>query len=263
MENANQKSKAEFKLLDGQKTDFNQIFANFSYIAMDALELFQKDPVNFIMAFAIPVVVGGLLAVVLIPLLFGGFLYAGVLGGLISLAVFIVCGLGLNLVAYIALMKGIVDVAKGGKIDVVAAFKFGMANMVRFFMLGVKVFLIIFKDVRKCINAWFSPISFVENGGNIEQSITSSQTAAEGKTVTLVWNIVVVGIVASLASGILTQVWVGIFMRISYELANLGTYLISGLVTPFVIMCQFVLRNELGKHGGTSHATSSHTATHQ
>lgn len=261
MENAHHKSPGEFKILDGQKTDVNQIFANLGYIVSKALELFKKDPANFILAFAIPVVVGGLLSVILVPMLLGGIIAGGgLIGGVISLVVYIFCGIVLSVVAYVALLKAIIDVSKGGKINIVELFRFGFTHCVNYIVLAFKMLFTIFSGIKPFVNAWLAPIYFVENGGNVEQSIKSSQTTAEGKTVTLVWTVILLGIGASIVSSILAQVWVGVFWRIYFDLATLGVYVINGVVTPFVIMGQFVLREELAKQGG--HHAPAHTEHH-
>jgi hypothetical protein len=70
-----------------------------------------------------------------------------------------------------------------------------------------------------------------------------------------------VGIAASLATNILAMVWSGVF-SFNYQIAMLGSYLISALVGPFTIMCHYVLREELAKHGG-HHAAAAHHTGHQ
>ena len=261
MENAHQNGSAEFKIIDGQKTDFNQIFGNVNYVVTKALELFKKDPTNFILAFAIPVVVGGILSAILVPMLFGGMiLTGGMVGGLVSLAVYIFCSIVLSVVAYVALIKAVVDVSKGNKLDLVGLFKFGFTHCVNFVILGVKMFLTIFTGLRNFVNSWMASIYFVENGGNVDQSIKSSQATATGKTATLVWTLILVSLAASIISSILGQIWVNIFWRMSWDLAALGVYIINGVVTPFAIISQFVLRAELEKHSAAHHAPVHHQA---
>lgn len=262
MENAHQKSAAEFKIVDGQKTDFNQIFANFGYVVSKAVDLFKKDPTNFILAFAIPVVVGGLLSVILVPMLLGGIIMAGgLVGGLISLAVYLFCGIILSMVAYVASLKAVVDVSKGTKLNIAELLKFGFANCINFIVLGFKVLFTIFSGLKKFLNAWLASIYFAENGGKVDESIKSSQAVAEGKTITMVWTIILVALACSVVSSILVQIWVNIFWRMSFDLATMGIYIINGVVTPFAIICQFVLREELGKHAG--HHVAAAPAHHQ
>jgi hypothetical protein len=176
--------------------------------------------------------------------------------------VYIVCSLILSLVAYIALLKAIIDVSKGGKINIVGAFKFGFAQCINFVILGVKAFLTIFTGGWNFINALLSSIYFVENGGKVDESIKSSQATAQGKSITLIWALIVVGLVTGLISGIASQIWSGIFMNISYTLAQIGSIVISSVVTPFAIICQFVLRDELDKHAAHRAAPVHHAPTH-
>lgn len=262
MENTHQKSSAEFKILDGQKTDFNQIFANLGYILNKAMDTFKKDPTNFLLAFAIPVVVGGILTIILTPLLWGSIVTGGLTGGLISLLIYVFCSIVLSIVAYVALLKAVIDVSKGIKLNILDLFRFGFANVISFVILGVKVLLTIFTGVKKFLNSLLASIYFVENGGKVEESIKSSQATVEGKTFTLVWTLILVGLVTGIAGSVLAQIWVSIFHIASYQLAVLGSYVINGLVTPFAIICQFVLREELHKHGGHHAAPEHHAPTH-
>jgi hypothetical protein len=262
MENTHQKSSAEFKILDGQKTDFNMIFANVGYVFNKALELFKKDTTNFVLAFAIPVVVGGLLTVIAAPLLLAG-LYRGGIGGFATaMSLFALVAFVLSLVAYIALLKAIVDVSKGTKFQLMDLFKFGFVQLINFIILGFKVLFTIFTGLKNFVNAWLSSIYFVENGGNVDQAIKSSQQVAEGKTATVAWTVILVAIAASLAANILTMLWVGVFSVFSGPVAELGSYIMSALVGPLTIMCHYVLREELSKHGGHHAAPVHHTPTH-
>jgi len=255
MENAHQKAQADFKLLEAGKTDFNVIFGNLNYVINHALEIFKKDPVNLILAAAIPLVAAGLIVAILLPILVGLVPAIGGLTVLIGLVVSIV----LSLIAYVAMFKAVVDAVKSGKVDVGAAIGFGVANFIGFFVLGIKILLTIFKGLTNWANSWLSPLYFVENGGKADEAIKSSQATAAGKTATLVWTIILVGICVSILGNILSSIWFQIFWRISYDVAQLGTYIIQGLVTPFTIISHFVLRAELDKHSAP-HAAASHTS---
>lgn len=257
MANTKKGSQAEFKLLTAGKTDFNLIFGNFNYVISRALDMFKKDPVNLVMAAAIPLVAAGLIIAVLIPMLLNGLIGVGT-SGLIAVAASVI----LSLIAYVAMYKAVIDISKGGKINVGEVIGFGAAHFSGFFILGIKVLLTIFTGLTKWANAWLSPIYFVENNGKVDEAIKSSQATAAGKTATMVWTIILVGIAVTIVGNILSSVWFNFFWRISFEVAQLGTYIIQGLVTPFIIISHFILRGELEKHGDSTRQASGSTPSH-
>ena len=104
MENTN-KTTPTLELVDGKAFDFNLIGRNFMAVLNPAVELFKKDPTNFILIFAIPVVVGGLLSQIVLPMMLGGLLYGGLVGWLLSTVIFLICSVVLSLLAYLALLK--------------------------------------------------------------------------------------------------------------------------------------------------------------
>lgn len=252
----------ELKLLDGQKTDFGMIWNNFMATLMPAFELFKKDPVNFILIFAIPVIVGGLLSQLVLPMLLGGFLYAGgIVGLLISAVVFIFCSVILTIFAYLALVKAVVEKNKGNKIDLVKIFGVAFKEMVPSISLSIKAFLTIFSGIKKFINSFLSLIYFMEmDKPNVDAALKASQDHCEGKTITLVWNYILIAVATSLVSGIINNIWMSVTWRASYQIASMGSFIVGGLVTSFAVLFHVVLKTQIEKLHG--HAAAHHAAPH-
>jgi hypothetical protein len=242
MEHTNQKAAGKFVILDGQKTNFGMIWSNFVYLINHAMDIFKKDPVTFILAGLIPVLVGWALMAVLMPILLTSVAsLAGILGIVITVLVFV-----LSIVSYIAVLKATVDKAKGGKVNVGELFAFGFKNCINYVILGIKVLLTIFGGLSKFVNSWLSTVFFVENNGKVDEAIKSSQATSEKKTATVAWGMIVASVMISIAGSILTTIWVTVLGGVPY-VGTVGSYAISGLITVFTVLCSVVLKNELEK----------------
>lgn len=256
MENTHQHAQPTLKLLDGQKTDFGMIWNNFLATLMPAFDLFKKDPVNFILIFAIPVIVGGLLSELVLPMLLGGLLYGGLVGMLISIVVFIFCSIILSIIAYLALVKAVIEKGKGNKIDLGKIFGVAVKEVVPSIMLSIKVLLAIFGGLKKFINSFLALIYFMESDKpNVEAALKASQDNCEGKTITLVWNYILIALATGIVSGVITNIWVSVTWRSSYQIASMGSFIANGVVTSFAVLFHYVLKTQIEKlHGAAAHA---------
>ena len=232
------------------------IWDNFRATLGAALELFKKDPLNFVLIFAIPVIAGGLLSQILLPMVLGGLMF-GPAGALISLVIFIFCTIVLEIVAYLALVKAVIEKSKGNKIDLMQIFTLASKQVVPAITLGVKAFLTIFHGISKFINSWFALIYFMESDTPVvDTALKASQDNCQGKTITLVWNVIIMAIASSIAINIITGVWVSLTSVASYQIASLGTYLASGVISSFTVLFHYVLKGQLEKIQGASHAAA-------
>lgn len=242
MEHTNQKGAGKFVVLDGQKTNFGVIWSNFVYLINHAMDIFKKDPVTFILAALIPLLVGWALTAVLLPIVASA---AAGLFGILSM-VFAVLVFVLSLVSYIAVLKATVDKAKGATVNVGELFAFGFKNFISYIVLGVKVLLTIFGGLSKFVNSWLSTVYFVENNGKVDEAIKSSQATSEKKTATVAWGVIMASLVVGIAGSILTSIWLAVLGGVPY-VGSVGSSAISGLITVFTILCNVVLKNELEK----------------
>lgn len=258
MENTHQHAQPTLKLLDGQKTDFGMIWSNFQATLIPAFDLFKKDPLNFILIFAIPVIVGGLISQLLLPMLLGGLLF-GPAGVLISLVIFILCSIVLSIVAYLALVKAVIEKSKGNKIDLGKIFGMAIKEVVPAIVLSIKAFLAIFGGIKKFINSFLSLIYFMESDKpNVDAALKASQDHCEGKTITLVWNYILIAVMSSIAISIITNIWVSVTYAASYSIASMGAFIANGVITSFTVLFHYVLKTQIEKLHG--HHAAAHTA---
>ena len=248
MENTH-KSPPSFQVIDGKKFDFNLIWSNFMSILNPAVELFKKDALNFILIFAVPVIIGGLLANIVFPTVLGGLILStGIIGMLLSLAIFVFCSIVLSLIAYLALVKAVIEKSKGNKIDLSGVFSFAANHAIGSVTLSIKTFLTIFGGWKKFVNSLLSLIYFMESAKpNADEALKSSQATCEGKSVSVIWNFLLIGFATSIVSSIISSVWVGLTSSFSYSVATLGYTIAYGVVTSFTILYHFVMKTELEK----------------
>jgi hypothetical protein len=252
MEHAQQKTPAKFVVLDGKKTDFGAVWSNFVFLITNAIEIFKKEPVTFILAALIPLLLSWAFVVILVPLLMA----VPALAPLLAI-IALVLGIVLSIVSYLAVLKAVVDKAKGTSVNLGGLFGFGLAKAISFVILDIKVLLTIFTGLSKFVNAWLSPVYFIENGGKVDEAIKSSQASSDKKTATVVWGIIVSGIMISIGGSILTSIWTSVLGNVAY-VGTVGSYIISGLITVFTILCHVVLKGEVEKAHGASAAPAHH-----
>lgn len=248
MEHAQQKSPAKFVVLDGKKTDFGAVWSNFVFLFTNALEIFKKDPATFILAALIPLLVSWAFLIILVPIL----MTVPALAPLLAI-IALVLGILLGIVSYLAVLKAVVDKAKGSSVNLGALFGFGLGKAVSYIILGIKVLLTIFTGLSKFVNAWLSPVYFIENGGKVDEAIKSSQAGSDKKTATVAWGVIVAGIMISIGGSVLTSVWTSVLGNVAY-VGSVGSYIISGLITVFTILCHVVLKGEVEKAHGAAPA---------
>lgn len=242
MEHTNQKGANKFVVLDGHKTDFGTIWANFVYLITHAMDIFKKDAVTFILAALIPVLVGWALAVVLLPIIAtAAASMVGIIAIVVSVLVFV-----LSIVSYIAVLKATVDKAKGSNVNIGELFAFGLKNCINYIILGVKVLLTIFGGLTKFVNSWLSTVYFVENNGKVDEAVKSSQATSEKKTATVAWGMIISSLIVGIAGSIVSSVWLAVLGGVPY-VGSIGSYAINGLITVFTVLCSVVLKNELEK----------------
>ncbi|MGL5831406.1 MAG: hypothetical protein ACRCZE_04650 [Candidatus Altimarinota bacterium] len=242
MEHTNQKGANKFVILDGHKTDFGTIWGNFVYLINHALDIFKKDPVTFIIAALLPLLVSWALLIIVLPILAtaAASMY-GILAIVVSVLMFV-----LTVVSYLAVLKATVDKAKGNNVNVGELFGFALKNFVNYIILGIKVLLTIFGGLTKFVNSWLSTVYFVENNGKVDEAVKSSQATSEKKTATVAWGMIVSSVVVSIAGSILSSIWLAVLGGVPY-VGSIGSYAITGLITVFTLLCSVVLKNELEK----------------
>jgi len=253
MENTHQAATPTLKILDGQKMDFNDIMSNFRATLNPTLEMFKKDPVNFALVYALPILLGGVLVQIVVPLLLAVPALLSLIG-ILGIA-FAVLAVALSIVSYVALVKAAIEKAKGGKIDLMACYTLAAKNIINTIVLGVKSFLQIFKGIYPFFNAAFSLVYFIEGDAkDIEGSIKMSQDHLQGKTITMILNVVLIAIVTGVASAVFATVWTMVLGFVPY-IGGLGSVVSNALFTSFVVLFQYVLKTQLEKmHGAPAHA---------
>lgn len=242
MENSNQSGQSKFTVLEKGKTDFNQVFGNLGFTMNKAVDLFKKDPVNLILAGAIPLITGAILSIVLFPL--ASSLLGLALMGLLILIVNILAGI----VSTISSIKAVIELGKGEKINFQNLISFSFKHLISYILLGLQVLLTILKGLTNWANSWLSPLYFMENNGEVDKSIKSSQEDSTGKTSTIVWGIILVMLVTSIVQSILTSIWVTIFGSISSIAAGFGAPIINSIIMPIIFLNLYILREEIKKN---------------
>ncbi len=242
MENSNQNGQSKFKVLEKGKTDFNEIFGNLGYTMNKALDLLKKDPVNLILAGAIPLITGAILALILFPL--AGSLFGL---GLLALLITIITAVA-SIISTIASIKAVTVIGKGEKINLQSLMTFSFKHLISYVLLAINVLLTIFKGLTKWANSWLAMFYFMENNGEGNKAITSSQEDSNGKTSTIVWGVILVMLVTSIVQSIVNTIWINIFGSISSIISGFGVPLINSIILPITFLNLYILREEIKKN---------------
>lgn len=250
------KAAPEFKILDGQKTDFNAIWGNFMATLNPTLDLFKKDPATFLLIYASPIILGAVVANIIFPLILGGMVGLAAILGIVGVVLILL----LSIISYLALIKAASEKEKGNKVDVRACFGLGAKNVISSVILSIKALLTIFQGIRKFINAIFSFIFFMEHDGkDVDGAIKMSQAAGEGKTMTIVWNYILITVAVSIASSIISTIWVTVLGGVSPYVASLGTTIAGALTGTFAVIFMVVFKGQIekAKAAGAHHTTAA------
>jgi hypothetical protein len=288
MENT-QKSAPAFQNIDGKKFDVNLIGGNFMASFMPAWELFKKDPVNFILVFALPVVIGAVLSFLIVPLLLGSLLYGNLLvAGLVTL-VFVILSALFQFYAYGCALRAIVDREKKGKIDFKSVLMFVKDHFADAVKLGIKVFMftgawiplavalagavlaalgllplaalaftafpivgivVFIVNFKKFVNSSFALLYFYESESpKVEDSLKASLNMAEGKTWTLFWNYIMIGLATGVVSAIISSILFPIFRPVTAD-TSFASSLASAVIGSFTVIFQYMTKWNAEKISG-------------
>lgn len=280
---------ASFQIVDGQKFDFNIIWNNFLVTMNQTWELFKKNPLNFILVFALPVIFGALIMLVLFPMIFGSLYYGNLfLAGIITL-LFMVLLYIFQYYAYGCALRAISDQEKKAKIDIKEVMMFVKDHFIDSVKVAIKVFIytqawiplvvflagilvsamgyysmgplllmaapivaivILIIYFKRIVNASFSLMYFFDmENPKVDEAFDASLKMAEGKTITLFSNYVMIGLVTGLAAAIIGAIINPIFYSIDGG-AGLASNIAGAVVGAFAVIGQFMTKLNAEKLSG-------------